>query len=103
MAAKTKSERYGIAAVGPYGLYAGIVEQYDPATKVAVLRQVRQISRWYGKTGGITSLAAFGICGPDARNSRIGAPSPRTEFADVVAVHDCTSEARATLEAATQS
>lgn len=51
--AKSKKERY-----------AGVVERFDPVTGVAKVRECRHVARWYGKTGGITSLAAHGLCGP---------------------------------------
>ena len=82
-----------------YGLYVGIVESYDPIGGVAEVRDCRHVARWYGKTGGITSLAAHGLCGKQAGDSRIGAPT-RAMLTGVVNVFDCSSEARATFEAA---
>ena len=60
---KTKNERYAILANKSYGLYAGVVEKFDPVTGVAEVKDCRHVARWFGKTGGITSLAAHGICG----------------------------------------
>lgn len=94
-----KSERYAIIANKSYGLYVGIVENFDTKTGVAEVRDCRHVARWYGKTGGITSLAAFGLCGPNASQSRIGAPT-RATLTGIVNVFDCTAEARATFEAA---
>jgi hypothetical protein len=101
--AKQKSAPYAILANKSYGLYAGVVEQFDPATGVAEVAQCRHVARWYGKTGGITSLAAHGLCGSEAKNSRIGAPSAHATLTGIVNVFQCSAEARATLEAATQS
>lgn len=63
------------------------------------LHDARSIRYWYGRKGGITSLAAFGPCGPRARESRLGAPIPSTLLLDVKAIHDCTPEAVAAFAA----
>ncbi len=68
-----------------------------------VATEVRHIPRWYGKTGGITSLAVHGLCGPEADKSRIGAPAARATLSGIVNVFECTAEARASIEAAKQS
>ena len=94
-------ERYAIIANKSYGLYAGIVESFDVKTGVAEVRDCRHVAQWYGKTGGVTSLAAHGLCGPKAAESRIGAPV-RATLTGIVNVFDCSPEARATLEAAAQ-
>lgn len=82
-----------------YGLYYGEIESYDPITEVAVINNCRHICRWHGKTGGITSLAAHGICGPDAEKSKIGAPTPQSIMTGIVAAHECTPIAAQTIEA----
>src|SRR5678810_1253178 len=92
-------ERFAILANKSYGLYVGIVESYDPVTGVAEVVGCRHVARWFGKTGGITSLAAHGLCGPRASESRIGAPT-RATLTGIVNVFDCSPEARATFEAA---
>ena len=95
---------YSIIANQSYGLYAGPVQSYDPATKVALVTECRHVSRWFGKTGGITSLAAHGLCGPQADDSRIGAPAPGVStLSGVVNIFPCSAEARASIEAAKQS
>ena len=96
-------ERYAILANKSYGLYAGIVESFDPVTGVAEVLQCRHVCRWYGKTGGVTSLAAHGLCGRQAGESRIGAPVTRATLAGIVNVFDCSPEARASFESAKQS
>ena len=101
-AAKKSSGKYSIIANKSYGLYAGIVESFDPVNGVAVVRECRHVARWYGKTGGITSLAAHGLCGPSAAESRVGAPTSAT-LTGIVNVFECSPEARASIEAATQS
>ena len=102
-----KSERYAIIANKSYGLYVGIVDKFDAGTGsgdgVVEAREVRHVAQWFGKTGGITSLAVHGLCGPRATESRIGAPAPRATLTGIVNVIDCTPEARATFEAAKQS
>lgn len=93
-------ERYAIIANGSYGLYVGIVVSHDVKTATCIVKECRHVRYWYGKTGGITSLAAYGLCGPRASESRIGAPCDAT-LTNVVNVFDCTEEARATFEATT--
>ena len=102
-----KTERRCIIANKSYGLYVGIVESVsapgEDGTRVVEAREVRHIARWHGKTGGITSLAVHGLCGPSAGESRIGAAVARASLGGVVNLFDCTAEAWASLEAAKQS
>lgn len=102
MATKKKTEQYAIIANQSYGLYVGIVDSFDTKEKTVKAREVRHVARWYGRTGGITSLAVHGLCGPEAGNSRIGAPVATATLTGIVNVFECTPEARATFEAATQ-
>lgn len=96
-----KPERFAIIANKSYGLYAGVVESIsgdaDGLMRVEV-SQCRHVAHWRGKTGGITSLAAHGLCGPNAGESRIGAPV-RATLGGVVNIFDCSPEARASIEA----
>lgn len=104
MAAK-KTERYAILANSSYGLYAGIVGEItkDADGKMTVeVMDCRHVARWYGRTGGITSLAAYGLCGPNAYQSRIGAPV-RATLSNIVNIFDCSAAARKSIEAAVQS
>jgi hypothetical protein len=96
------SKRIAILANDKYGLYYGEVMSYDPVTRVAEVEHCRHICRWYGKTGGITSLAAHGLCGPSAGESRVGAPT-RATLTGVVNVFDCAVEAQATFDACVPS
>lgn len=95
-----KIERYAIIANKSYGLYVGIVDKFDSKEGTAEVRECRHVAHWQGRTGGITSLAVYGLCGPRASESRIGAPAPRATLTGIVNVIDCTAEARATFEAA---
>lgn len=100
-----KQERYAIIANRSYGLYAGVVEStkaQPDGTLLVEVRDCRHIARWFGKTGGITSLAVHGLCGAKASESRIGAPS-RATLTGIVNIFDCSPEARASIEAAVQS
>lgn len=99
---KTNKKTYALLANKSYGLYCGYVESFDPLTGVAVVSECRHVARWYGKTGGITSLAAHGLCGPQANESRIGAPVKATLTA-IVNIFECSDEARSTFEKAQQS
>ena len=91
-----RSKRHVIVGNQSYGLYFGETDSTDAEiveTKSVRLENCRHISHWQGKTGGITSLAAFGPCGPRAKESRIGAPSPSSLLTGIVNVYDCTAEA----------
>lgn len=103
--AKSKNDvKFSIIANKSYGLYAGFVESFDAVNGVVVVSECRHVARWYGKTGGITSLAAFGLCGQDADKSRIGAPAPgESTLSGVVNVFPCSKEAQVSIEAAKQS
>lgn len=103
MPPKKTEAKYSIIANKSYGLYAGLVDSFDPVTGVVEAREVRHIPRWYGKTGGITSLAAHGLCGPNAGDSRVGAPSKTATLGGIVNVFECSAEARASIEAAKQA
>lgn len=94
MATKT-NKRFVIVGNQSYGLYYGETDATDESiveTKSVRLENCRHIAKWYGRTGGITSLAAHGPCGPNAKNSRIGAPVSSL-LTGVVNVYDCSAEA----------
>lgn len=96
-----ETKRKAILCNERYGIYYGEVESYDPTTRVARVRDCRHVCHWEGRTGGITSMAAHGLCGPNAGKSRIGAPAPGvSELTGIVNVFPCSSEAAATIEAA---
>jgi len=91
-----RPKRYVIVGNQSYGLYYGETDATDREiveTKSVRLENCRHICHWRGKTGGITSLAAHGPCGPQAKQSRIGAPSPSTLLMGIVNVLDCSEEA----------
>jgi hypothetical protein len=93
-----------ILANRSYGLYYGEVVSFDATNGVAVVRNCRHVCRWFGRTGGITSLAAYGLCGPRAGESRIGAPAPgESTLTGVVNVFPCSDAAASSIEAAVQS
>lgn len=98
-----KDAQYSLLATTSYGLFVGFVESYDPLTKVAHVAECRNVRYWYGRTGGITSLAVYGLCGTRAAESRIGAAvrgvSTLTEIQNV---YPCSDEARATFESSVQ-
>lgn len=71
------TERMVLVGNSSYGLYIGNTDASDAdiiASKAVRLKDARHVFRWYGATGGITSLAAFGPCGARAAESRVGAP-----------------------------
>lgn len=96
---KATNERWAIICNERYGIYYGRVISHDVGTRVVVAEDCRHVCRWYGRTGGITSLAAHGLCGPRAGESRIGAPCKAT-LTGVVNVFDVSAEARKTFDAA---
>jgi hypothetical protein len=90
-----KLKRHVIVGNQSYGLYYGETDATDEEiveTKSVRLENCRHISHWRGRTGGITSLAAHGPCGPNAKQSRIGAPASAL-LTGVVNVYDCSEEA----------
>ena len=99
-AKKATKKRMAILANKSYGLYFGEVLSFDAKNGIAEVANCRHVCHWQGKTGGITSLAAFGLCGPKAGESRVGAPVTRATLSGIVNVFDCTPEAAATIEAA---
>lgn len=101
--AKKSEAKFSIIANKSYGLYAGLVQSFDPVSGVVEATEVRHVSRWFGKTGGITSLAAHGLCGSQAGDSRIGAPAAKATLTGIVNVFECSAEARASIEAAKQA
>ena len=93
---KTKKENWCIVGNGSYGLWYGIIRATDAQiikNKAVRIYRARNIRYWYGKKGGISSLAAFGPCGPRQQESRIGAEIVSTLVLDVKAVHCCSPEA----------
>ena len=94
---------YAIIANERYGLYVGIIDEHDVVTRVVKAREVRHVARWYSRTGGITSLAVHGLCGPNAAQSRIGAPAISATLTGIVNVIECSDTARLTFENSVQS
>lgn len=93
---KSKKKNWVIVGNGEWGLYYGHIKCSDAqALKARAVRlyECRHVAEWYGKTGGISSLAAFGPCGPSKESSLIGAPCPSSLILDVRAIHACTDEA----------
>ena len=94
--AKIARKNWVIVGNGSYGLWFGHIRASDAdiaKSKSVRLYEARNIRYWYGKNGGITSLAAFGPCGPRKMESRIGSPIASTLLLDVAAVHVCSDEA----------
>ena len=84
-----------------YGIYYGTVLSYDPVTRVASVEGCRHVCAWYGRSGGITSLAVHGLCGPKKDQSRVGAPvAGASTLTGIVNVFPCSTEASDSLDAA---
>ena len=81
---------------GSWGLWFGWItpkDAADPSLTNVKLHEARNIRYWYGRSGGITSLAEFGPCGPRFRENRIGAAIPWSNLTEVKAIHACSAEA----------
>ena len=99
--AAKKPEPTSILCNKSYGIYYGDVVSFDAKEGTAKVRNCRHVCRWFGKTGGITSLAAHGLCGPRASESRIGAAvAGVSDLTGIVNVFPCSAEAVATFGAA---
>jgi len=94
-------DRYAVLCNKSYGIYVGIVVSFDAEKGIAEVHECRHVAQWFGRTGGITSLAAYGLCGPRAAESRIGAPVTAT-LTGIVNVFDCSNDARVSFESASQ-
>jgi len=81
-----------------YGLYFGMVVAYNSKSKVAVVEDCRGIIEYHTKTGGITTLATEGLCGPKAGDSLIGAPVPQAVLTHIVNIFVCTERAIDSIE-----
>ena len=98
MATKPRKARHVLLANKSYGLYVGEVADdgelgADGCRSIRVTN-CRHVAHWRGKTGGITSLAAHGPCGPQKNLSRIGAPVPGASLlGGIVNIYDLTPEA----------
>lgn len=100
--AKKAKPRMVLVGNEKYGLYIGKTAMPDAEilkARSVRLTDCRHVSQWYGKTGGITSLAAHGPCGARAKESRIGAPAPSALLTGVVNVFDLSPEAVAAFAA----
>jgi hypothetical protein len=99
MAAKKQSKKkvYSIVTDTNYSIYFGVVTKVDRKHGVAYLDECRQVNEWYGANGGITSLGAFGLCGPRAEQSLIGAPVNGFELGQFAHAFKCTDEAAQTF------
>lgn len=95
----TKTAKRALRAVlvgnQSYGLYIGETSATDEEiiqAKAIRLENCRHVCQWYGKTGGVTSLAAFGPCGSRKNESKVGAPC-NALLTGVVNVLDLSTEA----------
>lgn len=92
----TQTFRHVLVANEGFGLFIGETDAPDEEIirdKAVRLRNCRHVARWYGMTGGITSLAQHGPCGRRVNESRIGAPCPSALITKVQNVFDLSEEA----------
>ena len=92
------SAKFHILANRSYGLYYARIVEYDPISGVAKVEGCRHVCRWFGKEGGITSLAAHGLSGSRAKESKIGAACMAT-LTGIVNTFEVSDEAAKTFEA----
>lgn len=101
--AKKSTKRAVLVGNKSYGLYIGFTE--DTHAQIVESESIRvtdcrHVSQWFGKTGGITSLAMHGPCGPKMHQSRVGAAVPgESTLMGVVNVFPLTPEAIAAFDA----
>jgi hypothetical protein len=100
---KTTAAKYCVIANQKYGIYVGLVDDHDAKSGIVKAREVRHVCQYFSKKGGLSSLATYGLCGPRAHESNIGAPAPSATLTGIVNVIECTPEARSTFEAAKQA
>ena len=101
MKKKVKKENWRWVIIGndKYGLYYGRVKESDKEiTKLKSVRcyDCRNVFRWYGARGGITSLAALGV--DSTKENRIGAPCPDALLTGVVNVFTVSTAAKKSLD-----
>lgn len=97
-----KKENWCILCNDGYGIYYGDLISFNEVTHVAIVRQCQHVAQWYGHTGGITSLAAYGLCGPKEKQSRIGAPTPLpATLTGIKNIFPVSEEARQSFERST--
>ena len=108
MAAEKAKLRAVLVANKSYGLYICETAMTDDqiagtvgtdGTMMVHGLNVRHVARWYGKTGGITSLAAHGPCGPSGSKSLVGAPSASALLSGVVNIFAISADAAAAFAA----
>ena len=88
---KTRQRRFVIVGNHSAGLYFGETDAADheiATNKYVRLYNCQHIAKYYTKTGGITSLAAYGPCGPLGKESLVGAPADSL-LTGVANVYDC--------------
>lgn len=83
-----------------YGIYYGEIDASDAdivASKSVRVTNCRHVCRWYGGTGGVTSLAQWG---PTAgKDNRIGEPVASALITNVANVYDVPASAAAAFDA----
>lgn len=99
-----KNRRTVIVTNTGYGLYYGEIEgtvaetdKQIAATKAVRVYNCRHISRWYGGTGGVTSLAAWGPKPHD--DNRIGEPCDGALITSVMNVFEVGAAAAKAFDA----
>jgi hypothetical protein len=96
MAKANQKSRMVLVGNKSYGLYIGETSATDAEIikdQSVRLANCRHVAHWRGKTGGLSSLAAFGPCGPNKMLSRVGAPASSALLGGVVNVFDLSPEA----------
>lgn len=95
---KTTTERYVLLRARDAGVWAGVFEERTGERSVK-LGDGRRIWRWRGALT-LSEVSQRGIEPASKGHTRVACPVPSTEILEVCEIHDCSSEARASIEAA---
>lgn len=90
-----KKAQYVVVRTLNAGVHVGELVEHEPATKVAVLANVRRIWRWQGANT-LNEISLHGV----AEGSKVSEPAELNTLSDVIEVIRATDEARKNLESA---
>ena len=83
-----------IVRSGKSGVHFAVLDQYDSASRTAVLRKSRRLWKWSGAAS-CSELATAGVANP--KSSKISPAVPMMIVEDVIEVLRCTRAARVNI------
>ena len=95
MAVKKQEKKFVVVRTYSAGVHFGVLVSQSDDGKVVVLREARRMWRWSGAYT-LHEVASKGI-GPE---SKVSCLVPEIKLSEAIEVITCTSEGRASLEAA---